>query len=100
MSPRKWFKFGRNNSVEDGEVSINSQKTPQLSQSSQIDLVDDLPEKNRPIWKGNFNLYWLLTTILAVYFTGVIGIPFMFKEVISPMSIVHLVFVALVSWGW
>ena len=61
---------------------------------------DEELEKNRPIWKGNWTVWWVIGSVVSLYFTGVTGVPIFFTRKIGPWFFIHLLTSCLVSWFW
>ena len=60
----------------------------------------DHEEKNVALWRGNWNFYWLLASVLSVYFVFGKGLVILVSDVIRPWYFIHLLAVLLVSLGW
>ena len=73
---------------------------PEKNSSKEFLSDGEQPEKNRPLYHGNWNLWLLLGAALSIYFTGYIGMPILFLQKIQTFFFIHLIFVAIVSWGW
>lgn len=50
-----------------------------------------------PFWRGNFNVWWAVGSLLSLWFTVGRGLPCLVKDA-TPLFGVHLVNACLVSW--
>ncbi|KAI9297451.1 hypothetical protein K502DRAFT_363247 [Neoconidiobolus thromboides FSU 785] len=52
--------------------------------------------KNKSIFQGQFNIYWLFSSLLSLWFTLYKGVPLLFNPKTGPSLFMHLIFCTLI----